>query len=191
LFKTARTIIIFNVEIPHMDNDIRIAFDGQEYTLAPKTITGELIDAVTPIRARMKQYSQGLTLIEAALNNDELFELIDPRTGNLRPGVSEEALRAVALKDRELMKLIAMPTIALTTDANGRMLMAEIIQVTVDRTGLPEALCEAIDSQHYTAPASDGPKKKTKAVAMSQFWAQFPVDKMIDYVETFCRRARI
>lgn len=174
-------------------NSIRIDFEGKNYELKPKTITGELIDAVTPIRASMKQYSQGVALIEAAIENEELFELIDPMTGAMRPGVTDEQLRTVAFKDRKLMKLFAMPTANLTTDAVGRKLMAEIVQVTVDRTNLSEALCAAIDSQHFNQPATEATKKakKTEAIPASPFWLSFPVDAMMDYVETFCRRARI
>lgn len=166
---------------------IRIDFEGKNYELKPKTITGELIDAVAPIRARMKQYAQGLALIEAAINNEELFALIDPMTGAMRPGVTEEQLREIAFKDRELMKVFAMPTATLTTDAAGRRTMAEIIQVTVDRKNLSAELCEAIDSQCYTVPATE----EAEAVPTSPFWLGFPVDAMMDYVETFCRRARI
>lgn len=172
---------------------IRIDFEGKNYELKPKTITGELIDAVAPIRARMKQYSQGIALIEAAIENEELFELIDPMTGSMRPGVSDEQLRTVAFKDRKLMKLFAMPTAQLTTDAVGRKLMAEIVQVTVDRTNLSQGLCEALDSQHYhkDAVAPTDEEAGTDAVQTSSFWLTFPVDLMMDYVESFCQRARI
>jgi hypothetical protein len=185
--------------------DIRIDHAGKHYVLKPKTITGEVIDLVTPIRQKMKEHSQTPALIEAALEDDQIFSLVDVNTGNLREGVTQEQIIELTRTNRKLMKVLAMPTVNLTTDPQGRKLMAELIQVTVDRGQFSKELSEDIDSQHFTkvTPQQDivemdeegneigRTPQEPVVVEATEFWKQFPVDVMIEYTETFCKRARI
>lgn len=186
-----------------MANELRIEHGGRSYTLKSKLITGELIDAVTPVREKMKQAAQGPALVQAALVDDRIFEFIDPLTGDMRAGITQEQLIAFMRTNRQLMQAVTMPTVTLGTDANGRRLMAELIQISVDRTQFSAELNQDIDSQHFTQsvakpqptvadgdePVERVPEYEVKEV--STFWKTFPIDTMIEYVESFCKRARI
>lgn len=180
--------------------ELRIEHGGRSYLLKSKSITGELIDQVTPIREKMKSTAQGPALMQAALSDDRIFEYIDPLSGDIRAGVTQEDLITFARSNRSLMQALSMPTITLTTDKGGRKLMAELIQITVDRSQFSAELTADVDSQHFeervakpTAHDELGeplPQEyETKEV--SAFWKTFPLDVMIEYVESFCKRARI
>lgn len=165
-----------------MSNTIRIEHDGKSYELKPKTITGGLLEEIAPIRAQQKALSQALEIQQAAMDDPEIFALIDPTTGDLRDGYTQVELMAVMARNPRLLKAIQAPTTELQTTPEGIDLMAQIIRATVDRAKFSEGLSKDIDSASLT---------KGKATKRSEFWTNFDVTVMMDYVESFCRRARI
>lgn len=186
-------------------SELRITHNQREYVLKHKLITGELIDAVTPIREKMRREGQSRALIQAALESDELFNLIDPQTGDLREGVSQEALITHVRSNRAMLKIFTMPTVDWMTNPVGRSLMAEVMQVTLDRSKFSAELNSDIDSPCRTVVKNvikkdedgrdmidaDGVPVLEPVVESetSAFWKTFPVEVMSEYVETFCRRA--
>lgn len=187
-------------------SELRIEFqnDGEEkpksYVLKHKVITGALLDEVIPIRKRMTDKSMQAELIDLALQNESIFEIVDPMTGGFRSNLSQEEIVRLAQKHRDLIKAVKNPTTNLHTDAEGRALMCEVIQLTADRTAFSEGLSAAFDSpvvdvvEKVKAAKKKGAEQEVveKVVAeTSTFWKTFPVEVMIEYVETFCARARI
>lgn len=185
-----------------MANELKIEHAGKTYVLKSKMINGELIDAVTPVRAVMVQHAQAPALMQAALSDDKIFEFVDPISGAIRDNITTEQLVEFARSNRQLMQALQTPTVNLATHAQGRKVMAELIQITVDRSLFSKELIEAIDSQHFTKIVAkplpevvDGDAtervQEYDTTPTSDFWKTFPVDVMIEYTETFCKRARI
>lgn len=168
-----------------MSNTIRIDFEGKSYELKPKTITGALLEEIAPIRAKQRNLSQMQEITQAAMEDASIFALVDPTSGGLREDVSQADFVAAMSKNAKLLKAVQAPTIELHTSADGIALMADIIRKTVDRSKFSRELDNAIDS-----PAEDT-ITNGEAMKRSEFWSNFDVTVMIDYVETFCRRARI
>lgn len=180
--------------------ELRLEHGGRSYVLKSKQITGELIDQVSPIREQMKIAAQQPALMQAALSDERIFEYVDPVTGGIRDGKTQEDLLAFMRTNRALMQAVNMPTITLGTDANGRKLMASLIQITVDRGLFSEELKTDIDSQCFTQVTAkpvaydelgEPLPKEYDTIEVSAFWNTFPIDVMIEYVESFCKRARI
>lgn len=180
--------------------ELRIEHGGRSYLLKSKSITGELIDQVTPIREKMKEAAQQPAIMQAALQDERIFEFVDPVTGGIREGKTQEDFIGLMRTNRALMQAVSTPTVTLATDKDGRKLMAELLQITVDRSLFSAELTADVDSQHFeervakpTAHDELGeplPQEyETKEV--SAFWKTFPLDVMIEYVESFCKRARI
>ena len=182
---------------------ITLEHNGKAYTLKSRVITAELIDQVTPIREKMREKAQGKALMAVALENEAIFELIDPLTGDMREGITPEAILEFARRTPALMRALSVPTIDLHTDAVGVGLMAKMLAVTVDRTSLSEELKADLDSnpiatvKKVTRVHIDEETGESTTVVddlkepRSEFWSQFPIQTLIDYTETFCRRARI
>jgi len=154
---------------------MKLTHEGKNYELKPAKITGKVLDAITPLREQQKVIGQNAELLDIALEYEELYELINPLTMQLREGVDNEMLMNFCKKNKAAMKALLTPTAKLTTDKQSRALMAEMIRITVDRTKLPESLLALIDSDDK-----------------SEFWCESAdVEEMIKYVDSFCRRARI
>lgn len=168
-----------------MSNAIRIDFEGKSYELKPKTITGALLEEIAPIRDRQRSLSQMAEITQAALEDDTIFRLIDPTTGALREDVTQADFMSVMANNPKLLKAVQAPTIALQTTAEGIALMAEIVATTVDTSKMPASLVDAL------ASAKQDSTTNGEAMKRSEFWSNFDVTVMIDYVESFCRRARL
>lgn len=154
---------------------MKLTHEGKNYQLAPAKITGKILDIIAPLREQQKVIGQNAELLDIALESEELYELINPLTMQLREGVDNEMLMNFCKKNKTAMKALLTPTAKLTTDKGSRAIMAQMIRVTVDRTKLPDTLCALIDSEDN-----------------SEFWSETAdVEEMIKYVDSFCRRARI
>jgi len=188
-----------------MAEAIRIIHEDKSYELVHKKVTGALLEQIRPIRNLQVALSQQAELIELALSDDELFTIIDPRTGGQREGIEDMQLVELAKRHKGLIKALNMPTVRLTTDSAGLSLAMQMLRLTVDRSKFSKELCAALDSdcgeeyrteEDVTLPATDEEPEKTVARSViawketSEFWKEFDVLVLIQYVETFCGKIR-
>jgi hypothetical protein len=174
-----------------MENPLRIEHEGKSYELKPGRITPELIDKVRVLKSNSRNIDMKDAQAELA-KDPEAVALVDLTAMRMRDGVTVEQLASVLQKHPKVIAALNQPGGQFSTDASGRSTMAEIIQMTVDRTGFPDSLKAGLDSPYGKMSVEKvGDEHAFKTDEMSEFWQQFDVITMLDYCEFFCQRARI
>lgn len=167
----------------------RIEHNGKTYELASKKISAALLDDIEPILNAIRSDSQVQELMDIVVSDPDVFRIIDPTTTDLREGIAQDELVNLMRRNPRLFKALRIPTVKIKTSKSSRTAGMQILQKTVDTSRMPEDLRANIMSN--CVPPSIKAEGEEQDPPVSEFWNEFDLEILIEYVEGFCKRVRI